>query len=123
MHIPGVKQEQPDRRPISVGPLVVDTIVRDENNTRIMKVSKEDPYKVIGIINSLVTKNGGPLYVDTTVRDGGQNRILKVTGEDSQKVIRILNSLIRKTRAKDHIQTEPVSPATDYEESAEVVSS
>jgi hypothetical protein len=123
MHIPGVKQEQPDRRPVSVGPLVVDTTVRDENNTRIMKVSHEDPYKVIEIINSLVVKNGSPLYVDTTVRDGGQNRILKVTGEDSQKVIRILNSLIRKTRIKDHIPTESVSHVTDYEDSSEVVSS
>jgi hypothetical protein len=123
MHVPGVKQEQPDRRPVSIGPLKTDIVVRNEDNTRIAKVSQEDPHKVIGIINSLLEKSGGPLYIDTTVRDGGQNRILKVTGEDSKKVIRILNSLIKKTEMRNCNSPQPIPTVMECEGSPEVVSS
>jgi len=123
MHVPGVKQEQPDRRPVSTGPLKTDIVVRDENNTKITKVSHEDPHKIIGILNHLVEKTDGPLYVDTIVRDAGQNRILKVTGEDSKKVIRILNSLIKKTEMRNCNSPQSVPTIMECEGSPEVVSS
>jgi len=111
MHVPGVKQEQPDRRPSSSGPLKTNITVRDEHNTRVAKISNESPAKVIVILNSLMTKTNGSLFVDTVVHDGGNNRILKMTGEkDTTKVIRILNKLIKQTRTGDlRCQPPPLS--------------
>ena len=122
MHIPGVKQEQPDRRPAITAPLTADAIIRDGENTRVAKLNGEDPRQVIRILNTLVRKMEGPLYVDATVRDGGNKRILKMTGEDdTRKVIRVLGSLIRKANRIPMNGNSPVMEEVTDNDDIEVV--
>jgi hypothetical protein len=116
MHVPGVKQEQPDRRPGMTGPLVATTVIRDRDNTRVAKVNNEDPRKTIQILNSLIRKTDGRLYVDVMVRDAGNNRVCNVNGKEGREVIRILNSLIKKTRDQTSQEEMVIVESTeDYE--------
>jgi hypothetical protein len=56
MHVPGVKQEQPDRRDSINGPLFIDMVVRDGNNTRLVKATGKQPKDVVKILNSILRK-------------------------------------------------------------------
>ena len=119
MHIPGVKQEQPDRRLSSIGPLVTDTVIRDHNNTRVAKMNNEDPRRVIEILNSLTRKTDDHLFVDTVVRDGNNCIVKKVKGCEGNKAIKVLNNLIRKSQVP---LTESMQTVEEYTADVEAMS-
>jgi hypothetical protein len=56
MHVPGVKQEQPDRKPDSRGPVFVDMVIRDGDNSRLMKISGATPKDAVRKLNSILRK-------------------------------------------------------------------
>jgi hypothetical protein len=56
MHVPGVKQEQPDVKAPIRGPLFIDFTVRDGDNTKILKAAGKQPKDVVKILNSILRK-------------------------------------------------------------------
>jgi hypothetical protein len=56
MHVPGVKQEQPSRRPPLREPLTVDMTIRDSNHVKIVRVDEKRPEDVVRILNSILQK-------------------------------------------------------------------
>ena len=56
MHVPGVKSEQPSRRPPLEEPVLVDMTIRDANHVRIVRVDEKRPEDCVRILNSILQK-------------------------------------------------------------------
>lgn len=56
MHVPGVKSEQPSRRPPLQEPVSIDMTVRDANHVRIVRVDEKRPEDCVRILNSILQK-------------------------------------------------------------------
>jgi hypothetical protein len=116
MHVSGVKQEQPDNKPKTTGPLVAKATIRDARNTKIAEVSEGDPRRVIGILNTLISRKTEDVFVDTSVYDGERNRILKIKGEGNpDKVIRILKHLMEKSRTPKGLEEVDLPDTAEVE--------
>ena len=56
MHVPGVKSEQPSRRPPLEEPVAIDMTIRDRNHVRIVRVDDKRPEDCVRILNSILQK-------------------------------------------------------------------
>ena len=56
MHVPGVKSEQPSKRPPLQEPVSIDMTVRDANHVRIVRVDEKRPEDCVRILNSILQK-------------------------------------------------------------------
>lgn len=56
MHVPGVKSEQPHRRPPLQEPVTIDMTIRDTNHVRIVRVDEKRPEDCVRILNSILQK-------------------------------------------------------------------
>lgn len=124
MHVSGVKQEQPDRRPdVSPGPIKISAVVRDRNDTRLAKVNGENPRRVIGILNSILANGDSPVFVDVVAKDGGNNRRVNISGErDVSKIIRILSKLAKQEeKARNDILEENAPENSSVPSESDVV--
>jgi hypothetical protein len=81
MYVPGVKQEQPDRRRPLQEPVMIDMTIRDANHVRIVRVDEKRPEDVVRILNSILQKMNS-----------------------TQKVIIVEDNRVLETRVRDTIQ-------------------
>lgn len=56
MHVPGVKSEQPSKRPPLQEPVSIDMTIRDANHVRIVRVDEKRPEDCVRILNSILQK-------------------------------------------------------------------
>ena len=88
MHVPGVKQEQPTKRPSLQIPVSIDMTIRDANRVKIVRVDEKRPADVVRILNSILVKMNSDQRVVLVEEKSDQNRTesSEKSAEDSSAV-------------------------------------